>query len=177
MSSENLETVQSQYEAGKVAFERGEYRQSVQCLEAASALVEPTSRLGGEVQIWLVTAYEAMGMRSEAIALCRQVSRHPDYATRKQGSRLLYILEAPRLVTRPEWLTQIPDLSNIQDGRDTMARATSVVSTSKRSVPAEPPKFQLEPADLSQVNTRDNRFIWVALAATILVLVGLWWAM
>ncbi|MGA9380278.1 MAG: hypothetical protein WBV73_16055, partial [Phormidium sp.] len=33
-----------------------------------------------------------------------------------------------------------------------------------------------EPVDLSQVNTKDNRFIWVALIAIVLILSGLvWW--
>lgn len=170
----DLDAARADYQAGKAAFERGDYRKAVQSLESAKTLVSATSRFGGDVQIWLVTAYEAIGQRSDALALCREVNRHPDQQIRQQGSRLLYILEAPRLTTRPEWLTQIPDLTALGDSeaRDRLTAATIA--------PAKQPEksaFQLEdPIDPKQVNTQDNRFIWVALAG-VLVLGGLLWFM
>lgn len=175
MSSEQLDLATTEYQIGKDAFERGEYRKSVQYLERASALTDSGSRFGGEVQIWLVTAYEAAGQRSEAIALCQKISRHPDIKTRQQGKRLLYILEAPKLQTRPEWLTEIPDLSNLSDSEAKDNRGSSKFGTAtppkltQKSRPAIP-----EPVDLSQVNT-DNRFIWVALVAAGLIVSGLVW--
>jgi tetratricopeptide (TPR) repeat protein len=169
VSLDNPEKFHIEYEAGKAAFERGEYRQAVQHLEAATALVTPNSRQGGEVNIWLITAYEAADQRTEAIALCQQLRRHPDLTTRKQSKRLLYILEAPQLTRRPEWLTEIPDLTGLADGEDKFRQggaATNIKPSSrKRSEP--------EPIDLSQVNTKDNRFIWVALGAIALTLGGL----
>jgi hypothetical protein len=133
------------------------------------------SRLGGEVQIWLVTAYEALGQRSDALTLCRELSRHPDLQTRKQGRRLLYILEAPRLTTRPEWLTQIPDLTNLSDS-DARDRPTAATISPAKLI--EKPAFQLEDiVDPERVNVQDNRFIWVALGAIALVLGGLLWFM
>lgn len=175
MASESLDLVKTEYESGKNTFERGEYRKSVQHLERASALVEPGSRLGGEVQIWLVTAYEAAGQRSEAIALCRQVSRHPDLKTRQQGKRLLYILEAPRLQTRPEWLTEIPDLSKLSENESDNPGSSRFASSAPPKRPQKPRSTLPEPVDLTQVNTKDNRFIWVALIATVLILGGLVW--
>jgi hypothetical protein len=174
---ENLETARREFQAAKLAFERGEYRKSLQHLETARSLVNLNSRLGGEVQIWLVTVYEALGQRTEAIALCRQITHHPDWHTRKQSKRLLYILEAPRLVTRPEWLIQIPDLANLID-QDTEQRGkVSAAAASKRSTPAPKPAFQLESIDSNQVNTQDNRFLWLALVVTLLVLgISLWLA-
>ena len=174
-SPDPLDVAKADYQAGKAAFERGEYRKSVQSLESANALVAPTSRFGGEVQIWLVTAYEAFGQRSEALTLCRELSRHPDLHTRKQGRRLLYILEAPRLTTRPEWLTQIPDLTSLSgsDARDRPTAAT--ISPAK---PSEKPAFQLEDVvDPERVNVQDNRFVWVALGVAAIVLGGLLWLM
>lgn len=44
--TETKETFRIEYQAGKAAFERGEYRAAVQHLEAASALMNRTSRLG-----------------------------------------------------------------------------------------------------------------------------------
>lgn len=177
MSSEQLDLATTDYETGKHAFERGEYRKSVQYLERANALADSGSRFGGEVQIWLVTAYEATGQRSEAIALCQKISRHPDIKTRQQGKRLLYILEAPKLQTRPEWLTEIPDLSKLSDSEAKDNRGVSKFGEatppklSQKTRPAIP-----EPIDLSQVNTQDNLFIWVALIAIALIVGGLAWA-
>lgn len=172
VSSETLEIVRAEYQAGQVAFERGQYRQSVQHLEKASALVARNSRLGGEVQIWLVTAYEAAGQTTEAIALCEQLKRHPDSETSKQARRLLYILQAPQLKRPTEWMTQIPDLGAVADNKS-QTRLASRTTTTKRSPQQQPLP---EPVDLSQVNTRDNRFIWVALIAIGLTVGGLvWW--
>ena len=175
MSSENLEIVQAEFAAGKLAFERGQYRQSVQHLEKASALVARSSRLGGEVQMWLVTAYEAAGQRSEAIALCQQVSRHPHYEIRKQGKRLLYILEAPKLSTRAEWLTQIPDLASIteQDAKDRIGRGAAAGSPKPRQ-----PKQSDEPEppmNLGQASPLSDRFLWLAILAIIVILGSFAW--
>ena len=175
MASEQLNLVNREYEAGKAAFERGSYRESVQHLERANALVEGGTRLGGEVQIWLVTAYEAAGARSQAIQLCQQVSRHPDIKTRKQGKRLLYILEAPKLRTRPEWLTEIPDLSNISDNEGSTLGTSKFAPTTPPKRPEKPKSIVPEPVDLSQVNTKDNLFIWVALGGAIVIIAGLLW--
>lgn len=171
MSQESLEIVKTEYRSGKAAFERGQYRQSVQHLEKAAALVERNSRLGGEVQIWLVTAYEAAGQRTEAIALCKQLESHPSYETRKQGRRLRYILEAPQLKRPPEWMTQIPDLASLPDNE-------AEIRLGRAAAPSKPkprPRPQQEPVDLSTVNTKDNLFIWVALVAIALTLAGFVW--
>lgn len=170
--SSDLEIVRTEYKAGIADFERGQYRSAVQHLEKASAIVPRNSRLGGEVQIWLVTAYEAAGQRTEAIALGEQLKRHPHIETSKQARRLVYIMQAPQLQRPPEWLTQIPDLGAVSDNETkTRFGSANVNNSSKpkqRSVP--------EPIDLSQVNTRDNNFIWIALIAIALILAGLVWS-
>ncbi|MGF1495824.1 MAG: tetratricopeptide repeat protein [Elainellaceae cyanobacterium] len=174
-STDQKAAAQTQYQSGKEAFERGRYRQSVQYLEKAVSLAERTSRLGGEAQIWLVTAYQANGQLKEAIALCQQLTRHPDYETAKQGKRLLYILEAPRLQTRPDWLTQIPDLSQLTDGEAQLPNLAGRTVTKKARSPRKTAAPAPEPIDWSQVNTRDNRFVWVALVGILLILGSLVW--
>lgn len=169
--AERLQQVAVEYQAGKTAFERGRYRESVQHLARASALTEQRSRLGGEARIWLVTAYEAAGQKEEAIALCRQLKHHPVKEIRKQGRQVLYILEAPRLNLRPEWLTQIPDMSGVSDSEPKYRSGGSSSITPRRDQLNLTP----EPVDPSQVNTKDNRFIWVALVAIALTLGGLVW--
>lgn len=175
MTEEQLEQAKLYYVAGKQAFERGQYRQSVELLEAAVELIDRPLRLKGEMQIWLITAYQANGQQDQAIALCRRVSRHPDYQTAKQGKQLLYILEAPKLRSRPEWLTQIPDLAALDDNTDsTMAKYADIPKKVRSPKPVEslgPPP----PIDPSQVNTKDNAFIWIALVAIALTLGGLLW--
>ncbi len=174
VSTEDLETVQAQFQLGKSAFERGLYRNSVEYLEAAASLVDLTSHLGGEVQIWLVTAYEAFGKTPEAIALCEHLTRHPDYKIRKQGRRLLVILNAPRLRSRPEWVTQIPDLTGIATADDDSSKPYAPPSR-PRAQPKPAPKAEPEPIDLSQVNTRDNQFVLITLGAIALMVAGLIW--
>jgi len=171
MSSETLEIVKKLYQAGQAAFESGQYRQSVECLEKASALVDRSTRFGGEVLIWLVTAYEAAGQRKEAIALCKQLDKHPSNEVSKQSRQLLYIMEAPQLNRRPEWLTEIPDLAAISDNE----AKTRLGNGGTSAKPSPRPLPQPEPIDPSQINTKDNLFIWVALIAALTVLGGLVW--
>ncbi len=173
MSTEHRELIRQHYHAGKAAFERGQYRQAIQSLETAFNLVSRTTRIGGEIQIWLITAYEAAGLRQEAIDLCQKAARHPDNETAKQGRRLLYILKAPRLKTRPEWVTTIPDLGDLEEGSSAPTLSSKVPKVKKPRRPK--PKPEPEPIDLSQVNTKDNQFVWVALVAIALTLSSLVW--
>ncbi|HBE16334.1 MAG TPA: hypothetical protein DEG17_06645 [Cyanobacteria bacterium UBA11149] len=172
MNPENKAKFDIEYQAGKTAFERGDYATSVKRLEIACALIKPNSRLGGEAQMWLVTAYEAAGKREEGIALCQQLSRHPDSETRKQGKRLLYILQAPQLQRPEEWMVKIPDLGGIAD-RETQYRPSnnSTINSNR-----DRQKLVIPDAiDLTQVNTKDNQFIWVALILIIFLTGVLIW--
>jgi tetratricopeptide (TPR) repeat protein len=177
VNSESLELAKTAYQQGQSSFERGDYRQAVQSLEQSLAALDPGSKLGGEIQIWLVMAYEAAGMRTEAIALGQKISQHPHYEIRLQSKRLLYILEAPKLKTNPEWLTQIPDLSNVSDQGENKWGTSKFTPTVAPKPPAEPAKFTLlDPVDPSQVKTQDHLLFWLALGLAILVigaLVGL----
>lgn len=168
MSSENQEQFRAEYQAGQKALELGFYRESIQHLQIAIALIGGNSRLGGEAQLWLVTAYQSAGQIPEAIALCQQLKRHPDLETRQQSKHLLYILEAPQLNRPKEWLTEIPDLANLEAGEPKFAQNSA---PTKKSSPR--PTLPPEPIDLSQANTQDNRFIWFALVAIALVFGGL----
>jgi Tetratricopeptide repeat len=167
-------TFDTDYQSGQIAFERGEYRQAVSCLLAALAQVQPNTKIGGEVQVWLATAYEATGQLSEAKALCLQLSNHPNLDTRQASKRMLYIMQAPELTRRDEWLIKIPDLSQIED-----AEGNAPVN----NMPILPPNPKVKvksldeiyaPVDLSEVNTQDNSFISIALILTIATFIGLW---
>jgi hypothetical protein len=174
MSSEKQEEFRREYQAGKRALEKGEYRRSIEHLTAASKIVPSASSVGGEVQIWLVMAYQAEGMieqafaqRAEGIALCQKLCNHPYSEVRQQAKDLLYILQAPELKRPKEWMTEIPDLSKIsdEDSKYFSSPGKGSYKPQKKPLPS--------PLDLSQINTKDNSFISVGLIALILILGGL----
>ena len=167
MSETDLERVKQEYEKGKDEFERGNYRLSVKHLDIAAGLVDRSSRLGGEILLWLVTAQDAMGNRTEAISLCKQLTKHPTLKTREQARRLVYILEAPKLNTRPEWLVKIPDMTTLEKGQSLIGQVDQV------KTPSHPPRNLTipDPIDPSKVNTQDNQFLWVALLGLSLIVV------
>jgi hypothetical protein len=68
-------------------------------------------------------------------ALCETLTRNPDLDVRKQGKRLLYILKAPRLQLKPEWQTQIPDLSRLEQGDGTSKLSQYKPPPAKRRPP------------------------------------------
>ena len=170
------------FEAAKNAFDRGNYREAAVGFEQTLARVNPNSILGGEVKMWLVTAYQAKGQTSDAIALCKQLTHHPDLKTRQEAKRILYILEAPKLKARPEWLTQIPDLTELSEAetrdlsRDRLRNRTpnGIAKFPAKQLESKPRPIG-EPVDSSQVNTKDNQFVWVALIAALIVLGSLLW--
>ena len=157
------------FNLGQSAFERGRYRRAIAHFQTARALTNPIGARGGEIQLWLVNAYIAAGEQAEGLALCRKLVVHPDLETSRQSKRLLYILEAPELELKPEWVTQIPDLADLDDDQ-----TRRYAQTPKR--PRRPkPKPEPEPLDLTQVNTADNQFVWIALIGILLTLGGLVW--
>jgi tetratricopeptide (TPR) repeat protein len=169
-NSSSVAAAEAAYSNGQIAFERGLYRESVDWFEQALTLTSKQSALSGAIQLWLVTAYDAAGQGEEAIALCRQLSNHPNLTTRQQSKRLLYILEAPKLQTRPEWLTQIPDLNQPAATRRYSAvgqPGPSPKSSEPKSITAEP----FEPIDPKE----SSGFLGIALGLSGMILLGLWW--
>lgn len=170
MASEQQDKFQRDYTLGKAALERGDYRESVEYLKSACEQVARGTRQGGEAAIWLVTAYQAANDISEAIALCKQLTQHPFPDIRKQAKRLLYILQAPALKRPKEWLTEMPDFSALPESDLAFRRGSGT-----RRMEPKPQNPEPEDIDLTQVNTEDNKFIWIALIAILAVLGSLFW--
>lgn len=167
-NAEKREQAKAALQLGQATFERGRYRKAIEYFKVALELSNPIGARGGEIQMWLVNAYVAAGDNEAGLTLCRKLIRHPDLDTQRQSKRLLYILEAPELEMNPEWVTKIPDLSGMEDG-------------TKRPYAQKPkrrrrrkPKPEPEPLDLSEVNTEDNQFVWIALAGILLTIGGLY---
>ncbi|HAC65315.1 MAG TPA: hypothetical protein DCF68_17750 [Cyanothece sp. UBA12306] len=167
MSPETQEQFQLKYQTGQKLLERGQYRLSVQNLEEARDLVNLSSRLGGEVQMWLVTAYQGVGRLDDAIALCQQLTGHPHPEIRHKSQGVLYILQAPQLKRPEEWMVKIPEAEGETSQKPHYVAAKPI------NKPQEKPSLVLE--DLSQMNTKDNNFIWVALGFLLLLLGVIIW--
>jgi hypothetical protein len=161
------------YTTGQTAFERGLYRDSIDWFTKALTLISGQSALGGDVQMWLVTAYDAAGQGEAAIALCRQLSTHANLETRQNSKRLLYILEAPKLQSKPEWLTQIPDLDppNAAPRRYSAVGQPGQSSKVKTNEPKSITEDPFEPIDPKE----SRGFLRIALGLSGMILLGLWW--
>jgi hypothetical protein len=108
--------------------------------------------------MWLVNAYNAVGDQAKAEGLCEKLLRHPDLETRRQAKNLLYILKAPQLKRPGNWMTQIPDLGAIANDPQAVGYTYKVAP---KAPPRKRPMPEPEPIDPSQINTRDNGFLWL----------------
>jgi hypothetical protein len=158
----------SLYQAGKEAFERGNYRQSIEYLESTIALINPASAQGGEVQMWLVTAYQAANRLLDATNLARKLTEHPYADIRKQSRQLLYILEAPRLKRPPEWLTEIPEITFSEEKDKRTYPVQSGSSAKKKST-----NKQITQKNSSEMVVQDNFFVGMAFIIFLLIITSL----
>ncbi|MEN9217293.1 MAG: tetratricopeptide repeat protein [Gloeomargarita sp. HHBFW_bins_162] len=120
----------SAYQDGVRAMESGRYREAVVALESARELAPHDP----QVKLWLVMAYEANQQGQLARDLCRELTEHPDPRIRQQSQRVLYILEAPQLQRRAEWLNQIPLLTDEPSPSLTLGKP-------RKLIPPEPPEI------------------------------------
>ena len=162
MTALNQEQFQLKYQVGRDLLALGRYRLSVQALEEATELVNLSSQLGGEVQMWLVTAYQAVGKLHDAITLCQTLTCHPHSNIRKQSQEVLYILQAPKLKRPEEWMIKIPDLGVQTQKKFQYTTVKSTNRLQKKSI--------ITSEDLSQINTNDNNFILLVLGLLLFIL-------
>ncbi|NJK39583.1 MAG: tetratricopeptide repeat protein [Oscillatoriales cyanobacterium RM2_1_1] len=163
-TEESLEYLE--YDIGRAAFEAGRYRQAVIHLEAAQAQVQRDSPLGGEIQLWLATAYQALGREPEAVALCRQLTKHSQITTRKQARRLLEVLESPVLSNNANQI-QLPDWSQIERNPYLDYRVNPAPRTQPKSTRL---LDQSDSPEIGQDVQLENGFLWVALGGLVLIL-------
>ncbi|HIK26030.1 MAG TPA: hypothetical protein IGP91_10195 [Thermosynechococcus sp. M46_R2017_013] len=153
------------FQQGQEAFERGNYQQSIALLGQAAALAEGNADQSGEISLWLVIAYSAAGNQGAAVNLCRQLQRHSDHHIQQESRRLLAILEAPQLKRRPEWNSEIPDLSHVGDRAYTSPyRYFPKKQLAPKSPDPPPPATPLP-----------NAFVWIALTGLgLAMLIAAW---
>lgn len=168
MTTDNREKFQEKFQAGKTELERGNYRLSIENLKTAREYISPNSRKGGEAGVWLVSAYQASNKMEEAIALCQELIVHPNLQTREQAQRILYIIKAPKLERPPEWMSEIPDLGNTDQGASRYVRAKKPLPKASNELSEE--DFAPLPTD-----TANNQFVWFAFFLVVVILGSLVW--
>ncbi len=153
------------------AFEAGQYGRSIERLTQAQPQAKLGSSLHGEIVLWQVMAHQAAGDLDQAMELCKKAVRHADIDTRKAAKNILYVLEAPALQMRPEWMTEIPDLSDLEaKDRKNWGRSHNP------PMPKEKEKSYIpDPVDPTQVEIEDDRLVWGGLlVAAVLVGIVAW---
>ena len=166
MNSISEQEFKRRYQMGQAAFEQGRYRLSIQNFEEAQKFTSPYGRVGGEVKMWLVNAYQAVGEEDKAIELCEKLVANSYGETKRQAQKLLYIIKAPKLERPKEWMTEIPNLDKVNEST---LKYQPIVQKKKKIEP----KRQIELVDLSKVNNKDNNFIVVTLLISCLVVLSL----
>ncbi|MCS6783041.1 MAG: tetratricopeptide repeat protein [Gloeomargarita sp. SKYBB_i_bin120] len=144
------------YRQGLRAMEAGRYREAVTALKSALE-AQPHDP---QIKLWLAMAYEALQEWGLARDLCRELTTHPDPKVRQQSQQVLYILEAPRLRRRSEWVNRIPLLTE-------EAAVPWRVGIPKK---VKPPEEDLPPP---RSVAQSNGFVPLALGALLILLV--WW--
>lgn len=166
MVSPAQEKFEHYYQQGQDLFTQGKYGPSIHHLERAQTFVNPQSREGGELQVWLMTAYQAVGKTETAIALGEQLQSHPSYTIREQAKRMVYILRAPELQRPKEWISEIP---SFQENSDRPPQ--------KYQPKAAPPKPKppAEPLNPAEVERENDQFLVFALGLLVILCGSLWW--
>ncbi len=168
----NLASANLKFQQGQRYFEAGRYREAIQSLNQACALVESSTKASGEMRLWLVTAYDAAGQREEALGLCRRLAQSPFIDVRRQAKRLLTILEAPKLSIHDDWVTKIPSLEAVNERGQ--IRGVSSQTTIRKSL-APKPAIDDHEVDLTQVTTSDRGLVIMAGGLVLILGVTLIW--
>ncbi len=158
------------YQTGIADFERGNYQAAVKQLEQARTLVPAQTSRGGEIQIWLANAYDAIGNSEQALALCRSLAKHPDQEVRKSACYVLGIISAPKLKKPEDAISAIPNLKNLDPSNNQIGGARS-----KPSKASDRQDFQEETLSSPLTDpTSNNQFLWIAMAIALISLLSFW---
>jgi len=152
------------YQEAVSNFESGNYQQAIALLERAHALVILESRLGGDILIWLVNSYDAIGKTEEAIAMCRSLKKHPVGDIRKSAKYMLGILTAPPLSKLEGVISEVP----ILESPDTYQSKPAARKTTQNSSNLKP--FREVSLEKPNTDNSSNNFLWLAIAIFLAIL-------
>ncbi|MFQ3613600.1 MAG: hypothetical protein SNJ68_07795 [Cyanobacteriota bacterium] len=151
-------------------FERGQYRQVLEQVRQAQSRY-PQS---GKLRLWQALAQEALGQTQEAILLAQTLVGNPDPEVAQQARYILGIWQAPRLRRPPEWLSEIPDLSQLEEAEPPEHRLA--YQRSQRKSPHSSPAPQAtEASNPSGADRFDTKLVWVLIGILSALLAVLAW--
>ncbi|KAI8467958.1 MAG: hypothetical protein J3K34DRAFT_428856 [Monoraphidium minutum] len=160
------------FEAGKAAYERGEYPESVASFEKAVEQSGRQTAAGGDALMWLALAYQAVGREQDCIDTYKWIEvNHPLPRVRKQAENLRYIMEAPKLEIGPDERVTIP-LLNSQESWRRDARKTSFKPATGSETKKEESYWDRVDWDMKIPFVPDKwyyRVLWVALIVGVTV--------
>ncbi|NUN63390.1 hypothetical protein HCU40_01210 [Pseudanabaena biceps] len=156
------------YQEGLSNFESGNYQQVIALLERARTLVIVESDLGGDILIWLANSYDADGKTEAAIALCRELRKHPVGSVRKSARYMMGILTAPQLSKLEGVTSEVPILESPDSYQPKPAARSKVDDSNKKNIR----EVSLEKP---VVNSKNN-FLWFAIIFCLLLLFLSSWA-
>lgn len=151
-------------------FERGQYRQVLEQVRQAQSHY-PHS---GKLRLWQALAQEALGQTQEAILLAQTLVRHPDPEVAQQARYILGIWQAPRLRRPPEWLSEIPDLSQLEDAEPPEHRL-AYRQPQRKSTRSSPAADATDVSSSSGADRFDTKLVWILIGILSALLAGLAW--
>lgn len=157
------------YQEGVSNFESGNYQQAIALLERARALSVLETILGGEILVWLANAYDANGRTDDAIALCRDLKKHPVNDVRKSARYMLGILTAPQLGKLEGVTSEVPILQFSDSYQSKPAARSKSQSDPKQKPFREVSLEKPNPNSSSSI----NKFLWFAIAIS-LIFLAIW---
>eukprot|EP01023_Acetabularia_acetabulum_P030721 TRINITY_DN2892_c0_g2_i1.p2 TRINITY_DN2892_c0_g2~~TRINITY_DN2892_c0_g2_i1.p2 ORF type:complete len:278 (-),score=29.70 TRINITY_DN2892_c0_g2_i1:477-1310(-) len=162
-----------EYETGIKAYGRGRYKQSLQLFKMALDREGPFTKLGGEIQMWLALAYQAIGDEQECLEIYKNLeTTHPIKSIQKQAANLRFILEAPKLEISEDEKVKLPVLTEIEKNarKEQQVRQRSPIKSSRKPI-----NMSLEEKYLQNYKPPvwiTNRYVQVA---TVIVSIGMLW--
>ncbi len=167
--SSTEKSYQELFQAGIFSFERGNYQSAIDQFQQALDGVNEKTQIGGEIQIWLANAYDAVGNSTEAIAICRRLKHHSDRDVRKSANYVLSVVSAPQLSELKDAVSKIPSLRGLDasDSLDSLANASS----SKSVVNKREKEILPSNTNYSESQQQNSWFIWTTTAIILAALI------
>ncbi|MEN9221378.1 MAG: hypothetical protein Q6M04_02965 [Thermostichus sp. BF3_bins_97] len=155
----------------QLGFERGQYRQVLEQVRQAQNRY-PQS---GKLRLWQALAQEALGQTQEALLLIQTLLRNPDPEVAQQARYVLGIWQAPRLRRPPEWLSEIPDLSQLEEDADSPAQRLAYRQPQRQSRQPSPSPRPTDALRSSGADRFDTKLIWVLIGILSALMAVLAW--
>tara|TARA_B100000700_G_scaffold330407_1_gene456483 strand:- start:232 stop:1335 length:1104 start_codon:yes stop_codon:yes gene_type:complete len=100
-------TIKEKIDAAKKSLSSGEYKECIRLLEEFKSSYKISTNYGLEIRYILATAYMGLDLNTEAIQICKELSKSNNLKVREEIKNFLEILNAPKLETPENWKIKI----------------------------------------------------------------------